>query len=66
MHYRGIEFEVVEVSRFKWRWTIYPKKSLIIGTVTREVDATTRKHVVAQCKNEIDRKLERKQDAQRS
>ena len=38
MHYRGIEFEVVEVSRFKWRWTIYPKKSLNVGAVTRVVD----------------------------
>ena len=42
MHYRGIEFEVVEVSRFKWRRTIYQKRSLNIGKVTREVDATTR------------------------
>jgi hypothetical protein len=65
MHHRGIEFEVVEVSRFKWRWTIYPKKkSSNVGTVTREVSATTRKQVVAQCKIEIDRKLERKQNAQ--
>jgi hypothetical protein len=63
MFYRGIEFEVAEVSRFKWQWTIYQKKSLHIGTVTREVDTTTRKHVIAQCKIEIDRKLERKQHA---
>jgi hypothetical protein len=59
MHHRGIEFEVVEVSRFKWRWTIYPKKKLSDMKFTREVDATSRKQVVAQCKLEIDRKLER-------
>jgi len=64
MHHRGIEFEVVELSRFKWRWTIYAKKSLELGKTTREVPATSRKQVVAQCKIEIDRKLDRKQSAQ--
>ena len=64
MHHRGIEFEVVEVSRFKWRWTIYPKKKLSdIGRVTREVPATTRQQVIAQCKLEIDRKLKRQMNA---
>ena len=64
MHHRGIEFEVVEVSRFKWRWTIYPKKKLSdIGSVTREVAATTRQQAIAQCKLEIDRKLKRQMNA---
>jgi hypothetical protein len=63
MHHRGIEFEVVEVSRLKWRWTIYAKKSLELGKTTREVPATSRKQVVAKCRLEIDRKLERKQNA---
>jgi hypothetical protein len=64
MHHRGIEFEVVEVSRFKWRWTIYAKKSLELGKTTREVPATSRSQVVAKCRLEIDRKLERKRNAQ--
>ena len=59
MHHRGVEFEVVEVSRFRWRWTIYAKKSLGLGKTTREVPGTSRKQVVANCKLEIDRKLER-------
>jgi len=60
MHHRGIEFEVIEVSRSKWRWTIYPKsKRSDARTVTREVTGRDRQEVVAQCKREIDRKLER-------
>jgi hypothetical protein len=59
MHHRAVEFEVVEVSRFRWRWTIYAKKSLGLGKTTREVPGTSRKQVVAKCKLEIDRKLER-------
>ena len=59
MHHRGVEFEVVEVSRFRWRWTIYAKKSLGLGKTTREVPGTSRKQVVAMCRLEIDRKLER-------
>jgi hypothetical protein len=50
MHHRGIEFEVVEVSRFRWRWTIYAKKSLGLGKTTREVPGTSRKQVVAKCR----------------
>jgi hypothetical protein len=23
MHHNGVEFEIVEVSRFRWRWTIF-------------------------------------------
>jgi hypothetical protein len=65
MHHRNIEFEVIEVSRFRWRWIIDPrKKSSSVGRVTREVTGTTRKQVIAQCKREIDRKLGRKQNAQ--
>ena len=59
MHHRGMEFEVVEVSRFKWRWTIYPKRKLSEVKVVREVTGTTRQQAIAQCKLEIDRKLER-------
>jgi hypothetical protein len=59
MHHRGVEFEVVELSRFRWRWTIYAKKSLGLGKTTREVPGTSRKQVVAKCRHEIDRKLER-------
>ena len=59
MHHRGVEFEVVEVSRFRWRWTIYAKRSLGLGKTTREVPGTSRKQVVAKCRLEIDRKLER-------
>jgi len=66
MHHRNIEFEVIEVSRFRWRWTIYPKKSSNGGTITREVSGTTRKEVVAQCKREIDRKLEQRQNTKRA
>jgi hypothetical protein len=64
MHHRGIEFEVVEVSRFKWRWTIYAKKSLGLGKTTREVPGTSRKQVVAKCRLEIDRKVDRSRSAQ--
>jgi hypothetical protein len=64
MHHRGVEFEVVEVSRFRWRWTIYAKKSLGLGKTTREIPATSRKQVVAKCRLEIDRKLERSQSIQ--
>ena len=63
MHHRGVEFEVVEVSRFKWRWTIYAKKSLDLGKTTREIPATSRKQVVAKCRLEIDRKPVRKRNA---
>ena len=66
MHHRNIEFEVIEVSRFRWRWIIYPKKSWNVGTVEREVSGTTRKEVVAQCKREIDRKLEQRQNTKRA
>ena len=59
MHHRGVEFEVVEVSRFRWRWTIHAKKSLGLGKTTREVPGASRKQVVAKCRLEIDRKLER-------
>jgi hypothetical protein len=59
MHHRGVEFEVVEVSRFRWRWTIYAKKSLGLGKTTREVPGNSRREVVAKCRLEIDRKLER-------
>ena len=64
MHHRGVEFEVVEVSRFRWRWTIYAKKSLGLGKTTREVPGTSRKQVVAKCRLEIDRKLERSRSDQ--
>jgi hypothetical protein len=59
MHHRGVEFEVVEVSRFRWRWTIYAKKSLGLSKTTREVPGTSRQQVVAKCRLEIDRKLGR-------
>jgi hypothetical protein len=61
MH-RGIEFEVVELSPSKWRWTIYAKKSLELGKTVREVTGKTHRQVTRQCKLEIDRKLERKQN----
>jgi hypothetical protein len=64
VHHQGVEFEVVEVSRFRWRWTIYAKKSLGLGKTTREVPGTSRKQVVAKCRYEIDRKLERSRSAQ--
>jgi hypothetical protein len=64
MHHRGIEFEVVEVSRFRWRWTIYAKKSLGLGKTTREVPGISRSQVVAKGRIEIDRKLERSRSAQ--
>jgi hypothetical protein len=63
VHHKGVEFEVVEVSRFRWRWTIYAKKSLDLGKTTREIPATFRKQVVAKCRLEIDRKLARKRNA---
>jgi hypothetical protein len=63
VHHKGVEFEVVEVSRFRWRWTIYAKKSLDLGKTTREIPATSRKQVVAKCRLEIDRKLARKRNA---
>ena len=67
VHHKGVEFEVVEVSRFRWRWTIYAKKSsLDLGKTTREIPATSRKQVVAKCRLEIDRKLERSRSAQRA
>ncbi len=59
MHHRGIEFEVVELSPSKWRWTIYAKKSSELGKSVREATGTTRQQVTRQCKLEIDRKLER-------
>ena len=65
MDHRGTDFEVVEVSPLKWRWTIYPKKSSHIGAVTREVTGT-RQQAIAQCRLEIDRKLERQRNAERS
>ena len=58
MHHRHVEFEVVEVPPDKWRWTIYAKKSVGLGRVTREVWGT-RRDAITQCKREIDRKLER-------
>jgi hypothetical protein len=64
MHHRGIEFEVVELSPSRWRWTIYAKKSLELGRSVREVAGKSRQQVTSQCKREIDRKLERKQNAQ--
>ena len=67
MHHSGVEFEIVEVSRFRWRWTIYPKKnSLRDGKVSREVTAKTREQVVAYCKREIDRKIQRQMNFQGS
>ena len=65
MDHRGTDFEVVEVSPLKWRWTIYPKKSSHIGAVTRGVTGT-RQQAIAQCRLEIDRKLERRRNAERS
>jgi hypothetical protein len=65
MQHRNLEFDVVEVPPHKWRWTIYPKKSLGLGKVEREVWGT-RRDAVAQCKLEIDRKLERLQHAKRT
>ena len=50
VHHKGVEFEVVEVLRFRWRWTIYAKKSLDLGKTTREIPATSRKQVVAKCR----------------
>ena len=38
VHHKGVEFEVVEVLRFRWRWTIYAKKSLDLGKTTREFE----------------------------
>ena len=58
MLHRHVEFEVVEVPPDKWRWTIYAKKSVGLGRVTREVWGT-RRDAITQCKREIDRKLER-------
>jgi hypothetical protein len=52
-------FDVVEISPLKWRWTIYPKKSSEVGRASREV-AGNRQEAIAQCKLEIDRKLERR------
>jgi hypothetical protein len=60
-----MNFEVVEVSPFRWRWVIYRKKSSHIGKVMREV-AGTRQEAVANCKLEIDRKLARQRNPQRS
>jgi hypothetical protein len=65
MDHRGTNFEVVELSPMKWRWTIYPKKSSAIGKVTREVTGT-RQQATANCKLEIDRKLARQRNAQRT
>lgn len=31
------KFEVIEVGPSRWRWTIYPKKSLRAAKVTRDV-----------------------------
>ena len=65
MDHRGTNFEVVEVSPYRWRWIIYPKKSLRLGKVVREVTGT-RQEAIANCKLEIDRKLERQRNAARS
>jgi hypothetical protein len=63
--HRGTNFDVVEVSRYRWRWIIYPKKSLRLGKVVREVTGT-RQEAIASCKLEIDRKLKRQQNADQS
>ena len=59
MQHNGVEFEVIEVAPRRWRWIIYPKKSLRAAKVAREVIAKDRRDAVAQCKLEIDRKLGR-------
>jgi hypothetical protein len=59
MEHRKAIFDVVEISPLKWRWTIYPKKSSEVGRASREV-AGNRQEAIAQCKLEIDRKLERR------
>ncbi len=64
MQHHHIEFEVIEVGPSRWRWTIYPKKSLSAAKVTREVFARSRKDAIAHCKLEIDRKLWRQMSAQ--
>jgi hypothetical protein len=58
LFHREINFEILEVSPLRWRWTIYPKKSSGVGKVAREVSGN-RQEAVAKCKLEIDRKLER-------
>jgi hypothetical protein len=58
MDHRGTIYEVEEVAPFRWRWTIYPKKSSHLGKVSREVTGT-RQEAIANCKLAIDRKLER-------
>ena len=64
MQHGGIEFEVVEVAPRRWRWIIYPKKSLRAARVIREVLAKDRRDAIAQCRLEIDRKLWRQMNAQ--
>ena len=66
MQHRGVEFDVTQVGPRRWLWTIYPKKSLRMTKVTREVAANDRQEAVARCKLEIDRKLWRKMNAQGS
>ena len=58
LFHRNINFEILEVSPYRWRWTIHAKKSSGIARVMREVSGN-RQDAVAQCKLEIDRKLER-------
>jgi hypothetical protein len=41
MDHRGTNFEVVEVSPYRSRWIIYPKKSLRVGKVVRGIMAQT-------------------------
>ena len=66
MQHSGVDFDVTQVGPRRWLWTIYPKKSLRMTKVTREVMAIDRQEAVAQCKLEIDRKLWRKMNPQRS
>ena len=49
MDHRGTNYEVEEVGPFKWRWTIYAKKSSRLGKVSREVTGT-RREAIASCK----------------
>jgi hypothetical protein len=59
MEHRKAIFDVVEISPLKWRWTIYPKKNSELGRASREVSGN-RQQAIAQCRLEIDRKLERR------
>ena len=66
MQHSGVDFDVTQVGPRRWLWTIYPKKSLRMTKIAREVIAKDREEAVAQCKLEIDRKLWRKMNPQRS